>query len=218
MHPNKTFRQTAEAKALHHAGKIGFGMLAVSAAPAPLLSHVPFLLAEDGHSAELHLVRSNPIARLAAPLPARLAVQGPHGYVSPDWYEVADQVPTWNYTAVHLTGTLEQLPPEALPLLLARLSDRFEAELAPKPIWKMSKMDSAALEKMLRQIVPFRLHIEDVQSTFKLSQNKPDKVRLRAADALEKAATRADAAQLSALMRRPPTAEQAQSRHRLKMP
>ena len=34
----------------------------------------------------------------------RLIVEGPEGYISPDWYGVADQVPTWNYVAVHLVG------------------------------------------------------------------------------------------------------------------
>jgi len=207
MHPNSAFRQTENGLALEAAAEIGFGTLAVSGDGPPLLSHVPFLIAEDGRSAELHLVRSNPIARLDAPLPARLAVTGPHGYVSPDWYEVDDQVPTWNYVAVHLTGRLEKLPQAELPALLERLSDRFETALAPKPAWAMDKMRPETLEKMLRQIVPYRLHIEEVESTFKLSQNKPDAVRLRAADALDKAALRPDASQLAALMREPPREE-----------
>src|SRR6056297_685340 len=170
MHPNSAFRQTENGLALEAAAEIGFGTLAVSGDGPPLLSHVPFLIAEDGRSAELHLVRSNPIARLDAPLPARLAVTGPHGYVSPDWYEVDDQVPTWNYVAVHLTGRLEKLPQAELPALLERLSDRFETALTPKPAWTMDKMRPETLEKMLRQIVPYRLHIEEVESTFKLSQ------------------------------------------------
>lgn len=204
MHPNQAYRTAPEAAALSMAAEIGFGMLAASTDGAPLLSHVPFLLAEDGKSAELHLVRSNPIARLSPPFQARLAIQGPHGYVSPDWYEAEDQVPTWNYIAVHLTGTLERRPHDELPALLRRLSEHFEARLAPKPVWKMSKMSDAALEKMLRQIVPYRLHIEAVDSTFKLSQNKPDDVRLRAADGMEAAGLHADAPALSALMRQPP--------------
>lgn len=207
MHPNSAFRRTDRQIALDAASEIGFGTLAVSTEGAPLLSHVPFLIAEDGESAELHLVRSNPIARLAAPLQARLAVSGPHGYVSPDWYEVDDQVPTWNYVAVHLTGQLERLPQEELPALLDRLSDHFEAALAPKPVWTMDKMRPETLEKMLRQIVPFKLHIEEVESTFKLSQNKPDAVRLRAAEALDTAALRPDAGQLATLMRDPPREE-----------
>lgn len=207
MHPNSAFRRTDRQAALDAAAEIGFGTLAVSGDGPPLMSHVPFLLAENGASAELHLVRSNPIARLDAPLPSRLAVSGPHGYVSPDWYGVDDQVPTWNYVAVHLTGRLERRPQGELPALLERLSNHFEAELAPKPVWTMDKMRPETLEKMLRQIVPYRLHIDAVESTFKLSQNKPDAVRLRAADALAAAALRPDAEPLAALMRESPREE-----------
>ena len=109
MHPNPIYHDADRAQNLDFARTRAFGVLAVSTAEAPLISHVPFLLSEDGTSADLHLVRSNPITRvLKTPQAARLAVSGPDGYVSPDWYGLADQVPTWNYVAVHLTGSLEQ--------------------------------------------------------------------------------------------------------------
>src|SRR6056297_4116552 len=92
MHPNPAFRQADTARNIAFAREQGFGLLAVATGEAPLISHIPFLLSEDGTRAEFHLVRSNPIARLlSALLPARLAVQGPHSYVSPDWY--GDVVP-----------------------------------------------------------------------------------------------------------------------------
>ncbi|MEN9060860.1 FMN-binding negative transcriptional regulator [Ponticoccus litoralis] len=154
-------------------------MLCVSAEPVPLLAHVPFLLSEDGAGVDLHLVRSNPICRATGP--ARLVVTGPDGYVSPDWYGIADQVPTWNYTAVHLSGRLEALPADRLPEMLARQSAFFEARLLPKPPWTMDKMSAEVTARFLRMILPFRLHVEDVQSTVKLGQNKDAAVRLAAA-------------------------------------
>ncbi|WP_457772951.1 FMN-binding negative transcriptional regulator [Phycobium rhodophyticola] len=133
MHPNPIYRPEQQSEAIAIAREAGFGMLAVSAPnAAPMLSHVPFLLSASGTLAELHLVRSNPIARSAtAPVPARIAVQRPHGYVSPDWYELDDQVPTWNYLAIHLTGTLSPMPDDTLPDLLARQSAHFEAPRRP---------------------------------------------------------------------------------------
>lgn len=125
MHPNPAFRQASRDENLGFARSRGFGTLAVSAPEGPLLSHVPFLLNGAGTAADLHLVRSNPILRLLdAPRPAVIAVQGPDGYVSPDWYGMPDQVPTWNYVAVHLRGTLEPLPQDALRDLLSRGSRR----------------------------------------------------------------------------------------------
>lgn len=205
MHPNPAFRGTETEESLTFARARGFGMLAASVADqAPLISHVPFLLAEDGKSADLHLVRSNPMVRaLHTGGVARLAVSGPDSYVSPDWYEVADQVPTWNYVAVHLTGRLQALPQEDLPALLDRLSAHFEAALTPKTPWTREKMQGDSFERMLRMIVPFRLTIEDVQSTWKLGQNKPAEVRLAAAQHMAAYGFGNEARELAALMQSP---------------
>ena len=183
MHPNPAFRQTPDERNLAYARSRGFGTL-VLAGQEPLLSHVPFLLFEDGTFAELHLVRSNPIARMGGG-PAVLAVTGPDGYVSPDWYDAPDQVPTWNYVAVHLRGQLEPLPPETLSDLIDRQSAFFEDRLRPKQPWTAEKMSEGVKEKMMRAILPFRLTIEDVQGTWKLNQNKDDAVRRAAADRIE---------------------------------
>ena len=200
MHPNPAFRQTPATRNLAFARDHGFGTLAINADAGPLLSHIPFLLADDGASAELHLVRSNPItAQLSAPQPAVLSILGPEGYVSPDWYGAVDQVPTWNYVAVHLRGTLELLPQDSLRDMLDRLSAQFEARLLPKKPWTSQKMTEGVMERMMRMIVPCRLTISDVQGTWKLAQNKPEAARLGAATGLE--ALGPDGARLAALMR-----------------
>jgi transcriptional regulator len=205
MHPNPAYRPENTAESCAFAREIGFGMLAVSADGAPLLSHIPFLLADNGATAELHLMRSNPIARACTgPIPARLAVVGPHGYISPDWYGAEDQVPTWNYVAIHFTGQLEPLEDAALPPLLARQSAHFEGRLAPKPEWRMEKVADDPMTRMLRQIRPFRLNIEHIESTWKLNQTKPEAVRLSAADHLCAQGFGQETALLAALMRRPP--------------
>lgn len=201
MHPNPIFHDADTAQNLRFARERGFGVLALSAEGAPLISHVPFLLSEDGNWAELHLVRSNPIVRaLKAPRPAKLAVNGPDGYVSPDWYGVPDQVPTWNYTAVHLTGKLELRPQEELPDLLDRQAAVFEARLLPKPPWTATKMDAEALMRMMRMIVPVRMLVTGVDGTWKLSQNKPEAARAAAAEKIVNS-TGAELDGLAALMR-----------------
>ncbi|WP_137701195.1 FMN-binding negative transcriptional regulator [Marimonas lutisalis] len=208
MHPNPAFRPDNHAESLALARETGFGMLAVAAPDgAPMLSHIPFLIDDAGTGADLHLVRSNPIARAcgADGLPARLAVQGPHSYISPDWYGLDDQVPTWNYLAIHLTGRLEPLPADTLPGILDRLSAHFESRLAPKPEWTMAKMPSDAAQRMMRQILPFRLVIDTLESTWKLGQNKPDAARLSAADHVGTYGMGQEVAILAAMMRAPPS-------------
>ena len=203
MHPNPIYRQTEAERSLEFALAAGFGQIMVSADPVPLVAHIPFLQGQQGDEIELHLVRSNPIARLLQNIqtPAKLSVSGPYGYISPDWYGVKDQVPTWNYVAVHLSGTLRMLKHDQLLALLDRLSAHFEAQLAPKPAWKSSKMTPEVLQKMMRQIVPCSFKIEDIQSTWKLNQNKTDMSRLAAADAVEQTEVGSETIALAALMR-----------------
>lgn len=202
MHPNPTFHTHSDAENLAFARDRAFGVLAVAAGGVPLMAHVPFVLAKDGKSVDLHLVRSNPITRaLGKPLPAQIAISGPDSYISPDWYGVDEQVPTWNYVAVHLTGTLERRPDEELRQVLDQLSAQFEERLAPKAPWRADKMDAATLDKMMRMIVPFRLAITGVDGTWKLAQNKPAEVRNRAAEQVECYGIGSEVRIISALMR-----------------
>lgn len=207
MHPNQIFHDADAQKNIAFARETGFGVLAVNGPDGPLLSHVPFLLNDDGTSAELHLVRSNPIARaLETPTHARIAVTGPDGYVSPDWYGVPDQVPTWNYVAVHLTGVLEMRPAQEMRELLDRQAAFLEARLAPKPAWTTDKMTPEVLEKMMRQILPFRFKVTGIDGTWKLGQNKSDTVRMRAAGQMDAYGYGSEPRVLAALMRGvPPT-------------
>ena len=204
MHPNRAFRKSSDARNIAFARGEGFGLLCVNGPDAPLVSHVPFLLSEDGSIAEFHLVRSNPIARLlAAPLRARLAVEGPQSYVSPDWYGVDDQVPTWNYIAVHLQGQVELRPQEELHDLLDRQSALFETRLTPKRPWTTGKMTEPVMQAMMRQIVPCRMAVDQIDGTWKLHQNKPAEARLRAADAVESLGIGHNVDMVAAMMRDP---------------
>ncbi|MGA0539600.1 FMN-binding negative transcriptional regulator [Neotabrizicola sp. VNH66] len=208
MHPNPAFRQTPADANLSFARQRGFGVLTVNGDEGPLAAHVPFVLSADGTTADLHLARSNPIARAALPAAAALILSGPDAYVSPDWYgphaEVPDQVPTWNYVAVHLRGMLSPLPPEALRAHLDELSAEHEGRIAGKAPWTSAKMSEGAMERMMRMILPFRLSVATTDGTWKLNQNKTPEIRARAATAL--AAGDAGAVAIAALMRGLPDA------------
>lgn len=203
MHPNPAFRQVAAAESLVFARERGFGTLCINGVAGPLMAHVPFLLTEtDGPCALIHLARSNAIARSALPCPAVLAVMGPESYVSPDWYGSDDQVPTWNYVAVHLRGRFEPLPPETLRPMVDDLSEIFETRLLPKKPWTSAKMSPGTTERMLRMILPFRLVIEGVEGTWKLGQNKTAEQRAGAVAGLEDWPEVSPRQALAALMRR----------------
>ena len=185
MHPNPAFRKTDTTHNLDFARARGFGMLCVNGAAGPVLAHVPFVMAADGAFVDLHLARSNGIIAVGLPAVAVLAVSGADHYISPDWYGTADQVPTWNYIAVHLRGVLTPMPPESLEPHLDALSARQEADLAPKPAWTSAKMRDGVMQRMMRMILPFRLMISAVDGTWKLNQNKSATARAGVIAALQ---------------------------------
>jgi transcriptional regulator len=203
MHPNPAFRQTSTDRNIDFARARGFGVLSVNGPEGPLAAHVPFLLNDEATYAELHLARSNAIVRAGLPAPALLVVSGPDAYISPDWYgphrDVPDQVPTWNYVAVHLRGVLESLPEDALRPHVDALSAEHEGRIAGKRPWTSDKMSEGAMPRMMRMILPFRFRVLSVDGTWKLNQNKPADVRARAAGAL--AGGDAAAQSIAALMR-----------------
>ncbi|MEO1275265.1 MAG: FMN-binding negative transcriptional regulator [Pseudomonadota bacterium] len=202
MHQNPVFRGTAEAANIAFARERAFGVLTAATAEGPLLAHVPFVLNEAGDALECHLMRSNPLARALGQGVVLgsvcLAVSGPDAYVSPDWYEIGlDQVPTWNYVAVHLSGRVELLPETALRPHLDAVSAHMEGQLAALPPhktpWRVDKMPAEAYARLARQLVPVRLTIETVASTWKLNQNKPVEAQARAAEAISATAGHTDA-------------------------
>ncbi|QNA92589.1 MULTISPECIES: FMN-binding negative transcriptional regulator [unclassified Microbacterium] len=98
--------------------------------------------------------------------------QGPHGYVSPGWYGDVPAVPTWNYTAVHLSGVPEILTEEENLAVLDQLVARFESRMPdPRMMWERPN-DTAFVQRLAAGTVGFRLTPTRVVAKRKLSQNK----------------------------------------------
>lgn len=187
MHPNPIFRKNTANNNLEFARQRGFGSLSINGDELPLTSHIPFVFDEKMTHLQCHLVKSNPIYKQIAKAPCRavLNIMGQDAYISPDWYELENQVPTWNYIAVRLEGELSILDESILHNHLELLSDHFENELLPKKPWKLSKVDQAVYAKLARMIAPAQFTITHVDGTWKLSQNKSETVRQNAARALQ---------------------------------
>ena len=202
MHPNPAFRKTEKQDAIAFARQRCFGMLSINADPSPLISHIPFQVSQDGSYIETHLVRSNPILRsLSDPSAAVIAVSGPDAYISPDWYGVEQQVPTWNYVAVHLRGILRRLPQDDLRGVLDRLSGEMERRLLPKPVWGLEKLTDETFAKMSRMIVPIAMDVREINSTWKLGQNKPAGAMMGAAEGLDGSGFGSEVSALSVMMK-----------------
>jgi transcriptional regulator len=158
-------------------------IFAAAADGRPRVAHAPVLL--DGDKLRFHLSTANPLAaEIAAGARALAVVSGEEAYVSPDWYGLADQVPTWNYVSVEVEGPLRVLDSDGATRLLDDLSARYEGALAPKAPWTRGKMTAGRFEAMLRGIVAFEMAIERLEGITKLSQNKPASAMAGAAEAL----------------------------------
>lgn len=105
-----------------------------------------------------------------------VVVQGPHGYISPNWYGDVASVPTWNYIAAHLRGVPQQLSPEENLVVLDRLVAHFESRMdSPRALWQRPN-DAAFVERLEKGTVGFRLTPTSVVAKRKLSQNKSSEV------------------------------------------
>jgi len=155
----------------------GFGIACAWDGGKPIASALPFYLsyAADGTPRALfHVARHNPLVKLARGGPWLLAVTGADAYVSPDWYVSPDQVPTWLYQAVHLTGPVRALTGEELAVQIDTLSAKFEDRLLPKKPgtssnWTSGKMTAARLDAMKKAIVGLEMTVEEVEGSFKLN-------------------------------------------------
>ena len=177
MYTQPQFR-TDRAASLDFAAARGFGTVCAWDGSKPVGSSLPFCLtyASDGTPlVAFHVARGNPLAQHADGLkPWLMAVNGADAYVSADWYVSPDQVPTWLYQAVHLTGPVRLMKDDELPAHLDMLSAKFEGWLAPKQPWTTSKMSSGRLEMMKKAIIGLVMSVEDVEGSFKLNQHKSD--------------------------------------------
>jgi transcriptional regulator len=150
-----------------------FAQITCVADGRPCAAYAPLSFASDG-SLRFHLTRTNTVARVLDGAEVLATLSGPDGYVSPDWYGTADQVPTWNYVVVEVTGTARRLDEEALRRQVDEVSAAQEAQLAPKPAWTSAKMDQRKFALMLRAIVGFTIDAPLMRGVRKLGQNKTE--------------------------------------------
>jgi transcriptional regulator len=183
MHPDSKFHWTDDAAMRDFIFAAGFGELIIVTPDGLRAAHLPFVMAGD-NALRFHIARSNIITPHLDGAEALLIVNGPHAYISPDWYGLPDQVPTWNYIAVEVNGSMHALDEAALIAQSDALTAHNEAQLAPKAPWTRAKMDPRRFEAMLPAIQAFELRITELRGTQKLGQNKPAAARKAVADAL----------------------------------
>lgn len=133
---------------------------------------------------EGHVARANPHHKLVraaaeqatAPGESLVIFTGPDAYVTPNWYpskaEHGRVVPTWNYIAVHVHGSLTlREDPSWLLAHVTRLTTQSEAG-RPAP-WAVADAPEEYLAGQIKAIVGFELQITRIEGRWKMSQNRP---------------------------------------------
>lgn len=152
----------------------GFGILVSQVNGKPWATHIPLELYVDSAGKDIlvgHISKANPQWREFAAQPEVLCIfNGAHGYISPSWYK-QEEVPTWNYIAVHVYGEIEILSEEEVLQSMQKLVDNHEKG-SKHPI-SLDDFTPKTL-RQVRGVVGFKITITDIQAAYKLSQTRPE--------------------------------------------
>ena len=170
MHPNPAFREPDLDRLEALISEVGFGMVFLTTPHGPRVAHVP-VLSDGAGNIRFHLARSNALTPYLEGARALITVNGPDGYVSPRWYDNRDTVPTWDYAALELEGTVRTLCDDELEALLHNVIETFEGRLAGAP-WLASESSEKVWAGLFKGITGFSMAVEERRATFKLSQKK----------------------------------------------
>lgn len=138
-------------------------------------THIPLELEINKEGSAIlmgHISKENPQWTAFESNDQILAVfTGPHSYISSSWYD-HENVPTWNYTAVHVYGKIKIIEGDAVIDSLTKLVDKYEQNSkCPVRVADLSKKTMM----QTRGIVAFEIKIEEIQAQNKMSQNRDDK-------------------------------------------
>lgn len=160
-----------------------FGMLVTHGKEGMAASHVPFLVERAGDSLILsaHLGAPNSQCADLDGGQALAIFTGPHAYISPGWYRTQPAVPTWDYVAVHVHGTLEPITDlgeicAMLRALAVHDPERFDLDALPDKF----------RASMIAGIRAFRLPAKRIEAQWKMSQNRSPADRQGVAAALRR--------------------------------
>ncbi|MCR6522182.1 FMN-binding negative transcriptional regulator [Lysinibacillus capsici] len=138
----------------------------------PIAAHIPVLLKkiEDDYYLTGHLAYGNPLWKTFEEVQDILVIfNGPHAYISSSWYE-HENVPTWNYQAVHVYGKASLIEGIALEQDLTSLLEKYESFRENPVLW--DKLSPELLQQEMKGIKGFKIKVEEVQAAYKLSQNR----------------------------------------------
>ncbi|MCM3745081.1 FMN-binding negative transcriptional regulator [Sporosarcina luteola] len=149
-----------------------FGTIVTTKKGKPIATHLPFGFTREGDDFYItgHMAYGNPQWRtFDANDDVLVMFQGPHAYISSSWYS-HENVPTWNYQAVHIYGKASIVEQDELIKGLTIMLEKYEGHRENPVLW--NTLSPKLLESELKGIVGFKIKVEEIQAAYKLSQNR----------------------------------------------
>jgi transcriptional regulator len=150
-----------------------FGILVSKGVEIPFqATHIPFLLekSDDKYILLTHFASMNPQSAMENETEVMVIFNGPHAYVSPTLYSSKEQVPTWDYIAVHIYGKAKMILNDADKVeILEKTISFFE----PAYMKQWNEIGNRYKESLKKMMVAMTIEVDKIEATFKLSQNKP---------------------------------------------
>lgn len=170
MHPNGAFAWTDRDEMLDFVAEQAFAHIFTASEAGQFVVHAPVIV-RDG-KVLFHIARRNRIVDQLDGRPVLISVLGRHAYQSANWYVSENQVPTWHYEAVEISGVARRLSDEQLVVQVDQLSDTMERRYAPEWPWTRDKMEAGKFDAMTKAIVGFEVEPTEVRGTRKFNQHK----------------------------------------------
>jgi transcriptional regulator len=152
-----------------------FGILVNQSSGKLFATHIPleFETTKEGKNILYgHIAKENPQGKIFHKNDEVLAIfLGANSYISSSWYD-HENVPTWNYIAVHIHGKIKIIEGEAVIESLKKLVDKYEQK-SEKPV----RIEDLSKKTMLQAkgIIAFEIEITSIEAVKKLSQNRDEK-------------------------------------------
>jgi transcriptional regulator len=162
----------------------GFGIIVSQSNQKLMASHIPLEFAPDESKLLGHVSRANPQWKSFDDGSEVLTIfSGPHAYISSSWYD-HENVPTWNYIAVHIHGRIRIIEGAELLDSLKQLVNKYEAS-SRQPV-SVEGMSKQFVQQSLKGLVGFEILITNIEASYKLSQNRDKKNQMAIIAELEK--------------------------------
>ena len=185
MYIPKHFSETNSSKLIAFMKQYNFGIVVNTKNNIPLATHLPFIIEQRDEKVFLlsHMALANEQWNYFDGSEVLVIFAEPHAYISPSFYEKKQNVPTWNFVAVHCYGIPQLIEDEAAKLQLMEKTITVFEEAYMK---QFRELDSKYVNGLLKCIKAFEIQVIRMEGKYKLSQNKTQTERANIIGSFEK--------------------------------